>query len=1769
MSTTKQQRELIAAFAQEWGVPVSVVERLLARTADVPTTDGEELSHTPTTIDNHLHTIYEGDAPQPPAARFGVAQPMRAEATISITDEAHDPTSSGVAAGPFQLSHLGRYEDLGLLGVGGMGEVRQVRDPDLRRTLAMKIIHPRLLEHPRSVSRFVEEAQIEAQLQHPNIVPVHELGQLSDGRHYFTMKEIRGTEFSKKIRAVHALSELDRWRPAPDGTTFRDLVRIFRQVCDAVAFAHSQGVIHRDLKPDNIMIGDFGEVLVVDWGLAKVLGREGPTDHGEAEDFVETDRSSSDAHQTRMGSIAGTPCYMAPEQAFGHTKNVGMTTDVYTLGSILYEILSGNPPFTGETADEVLEKVKNSHPEVLRTTEEEATEDVDDTSTTVSAREALHVPLAPYAKTPDRLAEICEMAMQREITDRTESAAVLAAEVKSWLEGAEKRDKALDEMNLARQLSMDARAAERQSIRFWEHANQLLEDEGATSDTGWKQWSMHCESASEGRKLWRRHSRRLQGSLVHAPDLEEAHEALAILRMTELFEATALGNRLDQEALKQQLTNHMQFLSAAVRKALKSRMETGLTDGISSQRLRRGALVGRYEQRESVAIQCRSGARFITLLGTAGVGKTRLALELAEDMRSDFERTVFCDLTQADDAMTVALYLSRALDVRLRDTDPMNHLAELLATESTLLVLDNLEQLTSVVGPMISDWLFQSETLQVLCTSRQKLNTEGEAVVPIQPMSLLEGVDLFVRRGQAANQQFELGPENRVAVCTLVQQLDGLPLAIELAAARLNIFGLNDLSQRLDERFSLLRSRGRDGQALKGALDWSWELLEPWAKAALSQASLFRGGFTLAAAEGVIQVSNDAKLPGMFDILGELVDNSLLRGDQGKQGVVRYRLLESIRAYASERLGTIDQQALQLRGPEPQQQAQARHATFFSQMGTAESIKALDGFDSGKRWDTLFGDLDNLVVGTKYGTSQTAPRCCLAALKVLTMKGPMSLGVELTTEVLTMTGLQTRIQMLLEIERSRFLRISGRLAEARDMVMSRSSLSPDESTENTPVEPVLEQNKPAHIQRSPDAEDTSETVPLSVEQALVEEDRLENMGSIEPSKFNHEEPLPPERAEMGIPEDTASNPTLLEAEWLMEMGLIEMRTSMFEKAGLFFEQAVVLFQRRGDRLGESQAVGNLGTAYRATEQADRAIDCFVQAIDIAREIGNKVTETSHLGNLALLNQAQGRHDRAQDLFTQVLVNTREIGDERSEGACLGSLGNIYQAQGRYTLAVSFFVQALEIAKTVDDKSNECIHLGNLGTAYRAQGQNEKALELFTQALTIAREIEDRPSEATYLGNLGDTLFAMQHIEEAKGVLEQAIAIGLEVFPLAAGAFRGSLAVLLAQENRMEEAKKMLDLGEALVKPYREEYAKFLTKKCQTCHLAGDADGARTTLEQARALATDLKLGDASTIGQSIQELASMLERHATGASNRDLKILEAERMVELGNLELEQSHHDEALHLYQKALSFFEEHGDRSGEGIARGQLGTVYQAQGELDRAIECFTQAIAIGFEIGNKAIECMHLGNLAAVYQVRGEAEQAIETFSKAINLARKSGNKRREGIHLGNLGNVYRAQGENERAVELFTQAAAIAHKIGDKRSEGIALGNLGDTLTGLGRSKEAEDALKKAISIGDETYPLAADVFRGSLALLLAQHDQIEEAQLLLGKGETWIESQPEEYAKFLGKKAHVQHLAGDVDAARLTLDRARALADTLNFSEESEVAQSIQNLTTVIGDGTP
>ncbi len=312
-----------------------------------------------------------------------------------------------------------RYRYEGEIARGGMGAIREVWDEDLRRKLAMKVALGRGKGSsssaaneldPRLLSRFLEEAQVTGQLEHPGIVPVHELGMDDDGVVYFTMQLVRGGD----LEAVFELIP-----KGTDGWSVTRALGVLLKVCEAMAFAHSKGVIHRDLKPANIMVGDFGEVYVMDWGLVRVSGREDRHDVRIAsEGGVDTDLradsagDSGDSLYTMDGDVLGTPAYMSPEQARGDIKRLDARSDVYALGAMLYQLLTGVAPFTTPGAPkpngfETLKALLKGPPLALDE-------------------------LAPDA--PAELVAIADKAMAREPDDRYADMKGLAEDLRAYLE---------------------------------------------------------------------------------------------------------------------------------------------------------------------------------------------------------------------------------------------------------------------------------------------------------------------------------------------------------------------------------------------------------------------------------------------------------------------------------------------------------------------------------------------------------------------------------------------------------------------------------------------------------------------------------------------------------------------------------------------------------------------------------------------------------------------------------------------------------------------------------------------------------------------------------------------------------------------------------------------------------------------------------------------------------------------------------------------------------------------------------------------------------------------------------------------------------------------------------------------------------------------------------------------------------------------------------------------------------------------------------------
>lgn len=292
----------------------------------------------------------------------------------------------------FQTTGFGRYSDFKPLSKGGSAVLQTCRDKNLGRTVVMKTLHPHLADNQYMASRFLREARVTAQLQHPVTVPVYDLGRDLEGRLYFTMKKVAGDNLREILER-----QLDGDAHSLETFNLERMLGVLIQVCNGLAFAHAHGVVHRDVKPENIIVGRFGEVVLLDWGVAKVWSTP---------DDDPTSRAIEHEVLTDVNQRPGTPLYMSPEQVRGGAS-IDARTDVYSVGALLYEILTLHEPLRGERISDTFELIKNEPP--------------------VSPRER-----APDRSIPARLAKICMRALEKDPDNRQATMPEMVAELRDF-----------------------------------------------------------------------------------------------------------------------------------------------------------------------------------------------------------------------------------------------------------------------------------------------------------------------------------------------------------------------------------------------------------------------------------------------------------------------------------------------------------------------------------------------------------------------------------------------------------------------------------------------------------------------------------------------------------------------------------------------------------------------------------------------------------------------------------------------------------------------------------------------------------------------------------------------------------------------------------------------------------------------------------------------------------------------------------------------------------------------------------------------------------------------------------------------------------------------------------------------------------------------------------------------------------------------------------------------------------------------------------------
>ncbi|MHB8874490.1 MAG: protein kinase domain-containing protein [Myxococcaceae bacterium] len=1075
------------------------------------------------------------------------------------------------------------------LAAGGMGEVflaRLAGAAGFEKRLAIKRIQPAYGRDPDFVTMFLDEARVAARLEHPNIVQIFDFGEVA-GAYYLAMELVEGEDLGRVVAAA-----LERKKPFPPGLA----CFVAAEVAAALDAAHRTtakgrplGVIHRDVSPQNVLLGFNGRVKLCDFGLARAADR----------------RMVSEGVALR-----GKYAYMSPEQVEGEPLDA--RTDVFSLGVVLWELLAGRRLFRADTNAQTLANAKTCEVPPLS--------------------EGL----------PQGLEAICRKALARSREDRFAT----AGELRQALEALSREQRLL-----AGSAQLEAYLAE------------LLAGEISTR---------RQLEASEPPPL--------------APEPDEVAETLPPPPPPPRPEGTQ-AFRPPSSARRE--TTHS--LAPGGERSLSSgRPVAGNLPAPA------GPCLGRDDDLDALSGLFEDGARLVTLVGAAGIGKTRLALHYAQAVAEAHEAGAvwFFDLSSARSFEGVCAAAAGVFGMALGAQAPEALAAQVgvafAAQGDALFVLDNLEQAVEHAPATLGRWLAAAPGARFLATSRERLRLEGEAVHSVEPLALPEGdddvhsapaVELFLARAQAARPGFALDDQNTADIAQVVRHLDGHPLAIELAAARISMLSAAQVRERLSHRFELLRSakRGMNSRqgTLRGALDWSWELLTPSEQAALAKTSVFRSGFSLEAAEVVLGGGEP-----VIDLVESLKDKSLLRAREleGKGGALRFDTFESIGEYAGERLAAAAGE---------REAAEARHETFF--LGAAE--RWLSKLDE-RSLKALSAELENLLAvwrrAMDRGDAAAAARAALATEPVLSTRGPLAFFLTLLEELTALPSFGALAPGL-----------AARVLHARATMRRARGQIPEALAD-------LERAKALSVAAGDGRFEARVLTTLGTVR--------QQQGSLDEARALYREAL--ERLGGGAAEPGYA------AMALSNLAVLQGESGAVAEAMALLERGLSLSREAGNRRVEAVLLSNLGGFHSLIGELEAAKGRYEEALELHRALGAKLSEAIGMASLGVLFQQMGRMGKAWSLLSDALSLSRQVGSRLYEAQFSALLAIVDHEEGRFKEADERYRFALAGFRQLGARRQDALFSGFHGALLAGRGRGDEAREVLEAAQALAKAVSD-------------------------------------------------------------------------------------------------------------------------------------------------------------------------------------------------------------------------------------------------------------------------------------------------------------------------------------------------------------------------------------------------------------------------------------------------------------
>ncbi len=1112
-------------------------------------------------------------------------------------------------------THLGSYEILSQLGAGGMGEVYRGMDTRLGREVALKVLPKAFVHDPERLAQFEHEARLLASLNHPNIAAIYGLDE-RNGIHFLILELVLGQTLAERLAA--------------GALPIRQSLAITKQIAEALEAAHDKGIIHRDLKPANLKITPEAKVKVLDFGLAKVMVASEPARQNE---------------NTRTVGIVGTASYMSPEQVQGQVLD--KRTDIWSFGCVLYEALTARKVFEGKTVSDIFAASLGRDPDWR---------------------------MLP-AETPRKIQDLMHRCLQKDLHRRLRDMGDARLEIEEALAALSASSSSISETALRRQIKtvygfgpfrldvtgghllrngkavpLTAKAFEILRV-FVENNGQLL-DKDTLLKTVWP--DTFVEEATLAQSIF-----------VLRKALGESGEAH---RFIETVPKRGYRFVADVNEIREQRAH---VLMEPPRSISESKPPEAPEKPFHNLPIQPTPLIGREKELTAVKkLLAAKELRLVTLSGTGGTGKTRLALQIATDLIQQFENGVFfISLASIINPELVASTIAQNLGVKqAAENCLIESLKEYLCGKEMLLLLDNFEQVITA-APVVSELLTACARLKVLVTSRAALNLRGEHEFSVPPLAFPDpkrlpsaedlakcpAVALFIERAVATHAAFHITEQNARAVAEICAQLDGLPLAIELAAARIKVLPPEALLARLQSRLKLLTGGARDlpvrQQTMRSAIDWSYELLDEDEKRLFRRLCVFAGGCTLKVAQAVVKAdckensqqtfqTSDNRSPAPLDIdvlegISSLLDKNLLRQECASGGEPRFRMLEIIREYGLERLKAASEVAAIMRS----------HANLFLELAEGPEKESL-GTNQPTWLNRLEQEHDNLR----------------AALGWFIETGDAEMGLRLGGALW------------------RFWEMRGHLTEGRDRLAALLALP----VSSSPTEARIKVLYAAGVLADAQAD-------YSAARALFEE-------------------------YLGISQNLGNKWGI--ANSLNNLGIIALRQQDYKTARSLYEQSLAKWRELGNKVAVALSLNNLGNVANIQGDHAEARKLHEESLAIFQELGDTrgvAWSFNHLGDVA-----RDRRDfsEARSFYQKSLALFREVEDRRGIANSLTDLGSLARDEGDNSQARSLYDEGLKTYQQLGDRRGIARLLEGFAILTAAKGQPERSLRLAAAGATL-------------------------------------------------------------------------------------------------------------------------------------------------------------------------------------------------------------------------------------------------------------------------------------------------------------------------------------------------------------------------------------------------------------------------------------------------------------------